>query len=146
MNCIVAYEMFSLIKDSYQRKKIDPPSVRKVLMQGVCVYTVTTIFATWFALEVPWPPYSVSDAGTSIWSSMEGGVFSTTGTLALSIVVLSPPTLYVLYVAFTIWWKELLPRSGRTRAISLYFIRILFVFFAFYYPGIVLRSLLLEDG
>mmetsp|Transcript_3516 Transcript_3516/g.5220 ORF Transcript_3516/g.5220 Transcript_3516/m.5220 type:complete len:513 (-) Transcript_3516:107-1645(-) len=141
MNCIVAYEMFTLVKKSYQREKTNPPSLRKVLSQGSFVYTIALLIAIWYALEVPWSPYSVTKQGTAVWASMEGGVFSTKGTILLTTGITVPPTVYVLYIAFTIWWKKLLPKSGRTRVISLYFIRILMVFFVFYYPGIAIYIL-----
>lgn len=75
---------------------------------------------------------------------MKGGVFTTVGTVMLTIVLLGPPSIHVLHVAFAIWLKKLLPTSGQTRVISLCFVQILLAFFAFYYPGIathVLKSL-----
>mmetsp|Transcript_26922 Transcript_26922/g.40740 ORF Transcript_26922/g.40740 Transcript_26922/m.40740 type:complete len:380 (-) Transcript_26922:1620-2759(-) len=141
MNCVVAYEMYDLVKKSYRREKTKPPALRKVYIQGACIYMISIVLATWYALEVPWSPYSVSKKGVAVWASMKGGVFTTAGTVMLSIAILGPPSIYVLCIALTIWLKKLLPTSGRTRVISLYFIRILLVFFAFYYPNIALYIL-----
>mmetsp|Transcript_4678 Transcript_4678/g.7277 ORF Transcript_4678/g.7277 Transcript_4678/m.7277 type:complete len:313 (+) Transcript_4678:731-1669(+) len=81
---------------------------------------------------------SKEDNGLFVFKSPAGGIFSKKGTYIFIAAVLLIPTIYMLYVALMMWVKKLLPTSGRTRGISLYFFQILPVFFAFYYPIIVI--------
>mmetsp|Transcript_4676 Transcript_4676/g.7267 ORF Transcript_4676/g.7267 Transcript_4676/m.7267 type:complete len:403 (+) Transcript_4676:731-1939(+) len=139
VNFIIAHQIYNLVKKSYRRIKVAPPSTTTVLIQCLCVYTGGVLIATWCALDVPWSPMSANlDNGLFVFQSPEDGIFSKKGTYILMAIFLFIPTIYVLYVAVIMRVKNLLPTSGRTRVISLYFFRILLVFFAFYYPIIVI--------
>eukprot|EP00546_Thalassionema_frauenfeldii_P018356 CAMPEP_0178895922 /NCGR_PEP_ID=MMETSP0786-20121207/862_1 /TAXON_ID=186022 /ORGANISM="Thalassionema frauenfeldii, Strain CCMP 1798" /LENGTH=489 /DNA_ID=CAMNT_0020566219 /DNA_START=329 /DNA_END=1798 /DNA_ORIENTATION=+ len=137
-NFVIAYEMFDLVKKSYQRRTVNPPSLKKVYIQLSCIYTCALILATWCGLNVPWSPMNTTPNGRVILNSGEGGIFSFIGTMILIFSIVFIPTVYSLYFALMIWCKRLLPRTGRTRVISLYFLRILLLFFAFYHPYFVL--------
>mmetsp|Transcript_26768 Transcript_26768/g.40488 ORF Transcript_26768/g.40488 Transcript_26768/m.40488 type:complete len:490 (+) Transcript_26768:245-1714(+) len=140
-NLLIAYQIFTLVKKSYRRIKMKAPSLNTVYIQGACVYVPSFLISVWFALEVPWSPYSTSPNGKTVWRSPNGGVFTPKATFILVGFILLTPTIYVVYAAISMWWNKFLPRTGRTRVISIYFFRILFVFFAFYYPGMVLNFL-----
>lgn len=140
-NLLIAYQIFTLVKKSYRRIKMKAPSLKTVYIQGACVYVPCFLFSVWCALEVPWSPFSTSPNGKTVWKSPKGGVFTPKVTFILIGFILLTPTIYVIYVSIRMWWNKLLPRKGRTRVLSIYFFRILFVFFAFYYPGMILNFL-----
>ena len=65
-------------------------------------------------------------------------------TLVLSSVTLSIMLilhcLYIFYICFVIWKDNLLPRTGRTRVISLYFLRLIMIFSVFWIPVIFISN------
>lgn len=139
LNGIIAHQMYYLVKKSYRRVKVSPPSTKTVYMQGTVIYILSGLISLWCALQVPWSPMSSSseDNGKFVFRSPDGGVFTKIGTYIFMATIIVGPTVYVLYVAMMMRCKKLLPKSGRTRVISLYFFRILFVFFALYYPNMI---------
>lgn len=153
LNFTIAYEIHKLAKQTYQAtlqtlksstsNNTEPagPSLRKVYKQCLGLYLIAILTATWFALPVPWSPMHVGGDGSQtakFGSPQPGGVFtSMMGFLIVVIFIMLVPTIYVLYVRFNLWRRQLLPKTGKTRVLSLYFMRILVVFFAFYYPSII---------
>jgi len=57
-----------------------------------------------------------------------------------NLLIALPPFLYTFWVAFKIRKNKLLPLQGRTRALALYFWRIILVFVAFFLPIFVLAN------
>jgi len=139
MNLIVAYEIHKLARLSYRRIKTKPPPLRVAWMQFACVNIVSILVGVWYALPVSWSPGHVDpDTYTFAFGSPEGGLFSTMGgtVMFLALIVLVP-AIYVIYVRLDLCLRKLLPTTGRTRILSLYYLRIMLVFFAFYIPNVI---------
>lgn len=49
-----------------------------------------------------------------------------------------PPFLYTIAACIHVWWKQLLPNRGRTRVLSLYFLRVVIVFLLTWVPFLIL--------
>jgi hypothetical protein len=139
MNAVVAREINILVQNSYRRIRTRPPPFRKVAGQIIGVYLLAALLAAWCLLEVRWSPYTITDAvycNPSTGSPTDDPVFTEwTGTL-VGLAMVGPPFIYVFWVGWHVWKSNLLPIKGRTRALSLYFFRIVLVFFCFYIPSI----------
>eukprot|EP00547_Thalassionema_nitzschioides_P013810 CAMPEP_0194247922 /NCGR_PEP_ID=MMETSP0158-20130606/17216_1 /TAXON_ID=33649 /ORGANISM="Thalassionema nitzschioides, Strain L26-B" /LENGTH=226 /DNA_ID=CAMNT_0038984077 /DNA_START=502 /DNA_END=1179 /DNA_ORIENTATION=+ len=67
-------------------------------------------------------------------------IMSETAALLIAFSFIILPTAYVMYVKVSIWRQKLLPQRGRTRILSLYFLRILVLFFGFYFPTVAIAA------
>jgi len=124
LSSIISYEIHKLVKNSHRRIQAQPISLRKVYIQILCAYTLSALSATWISCTV--------------LNSSEKKGFCNSILIAIIIIIMLVPTLHVLYVRYDIWKEKLLPILGRTRVLSLFFLRIFFVSFGFYYPSIII--------
>jgi len=148
LNAVVAYEIHNLVIKSYQGIRIKNNSSRdkrRTYFQIASVYIFAILGATWCVVQKPWSLMHVCDSEYGIVQfgsppaneDGTGGIFPTATTLIIFFSVMAVPTFYVLYVRWSIWRYGLLPKSGRTRVLSMYFMRILVVFFVFYFPNVI---------
>ena len=130
----MARAIFNLLYNFYYRCRVDPPTVRMVCWQSSMVYLFSVAYCTWLILEVPWSPVSLDDRCNA---TFENGPFTLTMSYGLQALANLIPMMYVAYARLRVWWEKLMPESGRTQAVSTYFLRILLVFFACYFPAII---------
>mmetsp|Transcript_4568 Transcript_4568/g.10818 ORF Transcript_4568/g.10818 Transcript_4568/m.10818 type:complete len:389 (-) Transcript_4568:198-1364(-) len=140
-NGVVTFEVHKLITQSNKRQRTPPPDLRRVYTQVATAYFLTTILALWAALPVSWSLSHISnrEEGEGTMGSPPGGTFSyLAGVILAYALVVIPPSSYVVFVSIRVWRKKLLPRKGRTRALSLFFLRVIVVFVLFYFPNLML--------
>ncbi|KAL7571455.1 hypothetical protein ACA910_019210 [Epithemia clementina (nom. ined.)] len=158
-NAVVAREMYRLASASYRRQRIHPPKLRTVIGQMMTVYLWSFLLALWNIINVSWSP-SHYDSSNDFCIRASGSpsnrndpdasptISPTLGSL-ISLTVNLVPICYVFYVGFCIWRGHLLPIKGRTRALAMYFFRVVLVFGIFFVPMLILWAALqsvLEDG
>ncbi|KAL3941324.1 MAG: hypothetical protein SGBAC_004298 [Bacillariaceae sp.] len=143
LNGVVAYEINNLVLRSYARKRTNPPSLARVYKQVAAVYVLATILALFMVVPYPWALYTITDSLKGK-GHLGGEVFDETTAMAIGFGIMLLPMFYVVFIRLRIWWGNLLPKRGRTRALSLFFMRILVVFLIFYLPNTVLVALLPE--
>lgn len=149
LNAVVAHEMNSLVTASHRRQKRPPPKVGRAWKQITMVYLFAMFFALWVVLPYKWSIADVYDGprGLFKFGSPNDGVFSPMVAPLIGLVLLVVPITYVLYVRIRIAWHKLLPKRGRTRILSLFFMRIIIVFLLFYLPNTLLIGFLVGlDG
>ena len=130
LNVVVAYEIYSILERSSRRVRTGPPEMRKALLQIASVNFAAILFGIWGGLNVPW----------SFFYKGDGGLFSTMGTMILFVSLMLIPIIYVVAIRIQIWRKDLLPKEGKTKTISIFFMRIMIVFFGFYVPNALLTQ------
>jgi len=144
LNAFVAYEVYSLAAGSSRGIRKNPPSLQKVYTQILFVYVLSALCATWNTLDVRWSPSGTHALEGCTWEygSPEGGFFLASVALAVGFATVLLPTAFVIYFSYQIWKQKLLPISGRTRDVALYFMRILVIFFSFYFMKFTLLALI----
>jgi len=145
VNAVVAYETNRLLNQSYKRMKAKPPKPKKVAIQVTVVYLLGILHALWWVLPGPFSPGHFKDGKRGIFktASAEGGVFSSVGSICVGFFVIGSAIAYVIYIRIRMSVKRLLPKVGRTRVLSLFFMRIIIVFILFYLPNTVLNTIAL---
>jgi len=139
LDCCVAYELYAMVERSRRCSRTGPPTARRVITQVSCVYSLSFLFALWGLLDVPWSWY---DNEKRILGSPEGGLFSQLGAMILVLVCMLIPITYVVYVSLRIRKSKMLQREGPTKALYLFFERIVIVFLALFFPGVCLNMAL----
>jgi hypothetical protein len=129
INCVVAYEIFVLLKKSSRRQKHTAPSLCRAIIQGTVVYTFSLIvfFLHYFLIRKDDIPLIVAPF--------------------LFLVSVGIPLLYLGYVCFMIWWHNLMPSlERRTKELVFFFFRIIMVFLLIYIPALIFLSVTLTAG
>ena len=124
LNAVIVYQVHALLLRSQHFVRTPPPSVRYVCAQAAGVYAFAAVWAAW-----------------SLVLLLQGqNIFSNTNAawLTSKALMVGPPLVYVVAVCVHVWWHQLLPRQGRTRILSLYFLRVVIVFLLTWVPFLVL--------
>ena len=124
LNAVVAREIYILVLKSYQRKRSQPPSIRKVFLQVLGVYSFSLGFTIWYLMDINASPFSITNynrCDTILGSPPQYGdeaVFNAWTASLVGAGVLTPPIIYVFTIAYILWKRKMLPIHGRTRAIA----------------------------
>jgi hypothetical protein len=133
LDAVVTKEVYDLVWNSYRRKRTKPPTVQKVVCQSLVVYALVSIFVAWFVVPTSWAGMTIeNDPYCSV--SFGSEKVPAWVTLFLFNVILMPPIVYVVWICAIIDRRNLLPLKGRTRALAMYFLRIIGTFIFFYTP------------
>lgn len=129
LNGLIIAQVHHVLRKSNQFIKVSPPSVSTVRKQAAGIYVFA---AGWFA----W----------AFFLYYRGLVFFSLGQvvniwIVTRVCMVAPPLLYVIYVCVDVWWRKLLPRSGRTRVLSLYFLRVVIVFLVTWVPYFIIYEI-----
>lgn len=129
LNGVIVRQVHHVLRKSHQCVRVPPPSVRLVCRQAGCVYMLAAVFFGWnFFLYERCLMYFDLDQVMPIW-------------VTTRVLMVAPPLLYVIYVCFDVWHCKLLPKTGRTRILSLYFLRVIIVFFVTWVPYFILYEI-----
>jgi len=133
LNAIVTKEVYELVWNSYRRKRTPQPEAKKIVCQALVVYALVSVFVWWMVAPTNWSgvtiendPYCSASYGSELvpwWV-----------TPLLLMILLMPPIVYCVMVCCNVINRKLLPLKGRTRALALYFLRIIGTFIFFYTP------------
>jgi len=134
LNVFVAHEIYGLLEKSSRREKARPPPLKRGILQIAIVYFLAFLLGMWAVLDVPW---SFFDRGS--FGSPDGGPFTTLDAYILVGVLITVPLLFILYFCIKIKIKGLMPKDGKTRSVSIFFGRIIVIFFACYLPGVAVN-------
>ncbi|KAL7571456.1 hypothetical protein ACA910_019211 [Epithemia clementina (nom. ined.)] len=159
-NAVVAREMYRLAYYSYRRQRVQPPKLRTVILQMVAVYAWSLALTLWNIANVSWSPthydptndFCIRATGSPTSSSSSSAnndssptISPTLGSL-INLTINLIPICYVFYAGFRIWRGHLLPIKGRTRALAMYFFRVVLVFGIFFVPMLLLWAALQSVG
>jgi len=137
INAAIAKEIYDLVLNSYHRRRSQPPSSRKVIVQVGVIYALVGLLSGWFVAPISsWTSIMSIENEPICVSKFKHPI----GGMAVAMAFSMPPFLYVFWVAYKIKHEKLLPLKGRTRVLALYFMRIVVIFVAFYIPILLLAT------
>lgn len=123
INALLVYNIQHMLKSVNALRRVSPPTPYTVVLQVGTVYASSVILGVFFGLVNLW--YNTR-TGPSFFHTKE----SFDAVVMLVIIPLAfVPQAYVFVVASRLLCGKLLPRSGRTRVLALYFLRQMGVYF-----------------
>jgi hypothetical protein len=128
LSTILAYRLYILLRNSRRRKRTFQPSLKSIGIETTVVYICSLLFATWMFFLLRAQIDRLADGRSSLIAM----------TLSFLVMALGP-TMYLTYICIHVWKGKLLPLNGRTRALALYFMRIVISFVICWIPGIVIQ-------
>lgn len=126
LNGVIIAQVYYVLRNSSPTKKIPPPSTKLVIKQSLAIYVFSAGCFMW--------AYYLYARGL-IDHSLTRVVNLWVSTRALLVI---PPLLFCLWVCFDVWYRDLLPKRGRTRVLSLFFLRVIVVFLVTWIPYFII--------
>jgi len=145
INAAIAHSLYTLLRNSNQRKRTQPPSVTRITIEAFAAYAFACLMGVWNI-------YLLSDIGwhTSFhyWNiALNHSEQLAKFVLALGLFLMAFfPLTYMAYIIFRVKKDKLLPKSERTRSIALYFLRLQVIFFSFWVPALAHSYIALSRG
>lgn len=125
LNVVVSYEVFILLKNSHQRKRHTPPSLRRAQIQAAVVFGMAMIVFIFHYFLV-----GHNQVNMKVMFPIS---------LLFSYVI---PAMYLGYICIVIWRRKfLLSLEGKARDLALYFGRIILVFVVVWLPAMILLNI-----
>jgi uncharacterized membrane protein (DUF485 family) len=129
MNTLIAFEVFKLLKNSNQRVRHSPPTIKRVVLQATGVYLYSIVLSIIALGVIVWIPKSIRS--DELMNNFGGPVF-----LAISAGI---PFMILIYLCGVAWRRRLVRKSDRhLRTLAIFFLRIVFVFILIWAPAYIL--------
>ena len=140
MNAVIVYQVHKLLRYSNIRRRYFQPTARDVCKHAAMVYFYAFGWSILAGFNFKGVPLETHVYSGFVCFPMEQDRASTLFYyLGFIPFILAIPTVYVLGATFHIFWYNLLPKTGRTRAISAFLLRIVFVYLAAWTPFLVIQ-------
>ena len=138
MNALVAKELRRLLTVSGRRARYKPPKKTKIFRDCLFVYLFSAVLAMISWLDsVPWWPHKTGLQNGLVCLPI---AYDLTSSLVFWLVFFpimsGVPLFYCAYVAWHVWYQNLLPPPGKRRELMAYFYRITGVFAIMWVPGV----------
>lgn len=136
MNAVIIYQIHKLLRYSHVRRKYIPPTRRDVACHAAAVYLFAIALGTICAIQI-------KVFGMPLESHVTGGLYcimveekgnSWFYYLVLFSALFMIPSVYAVAAAIHIFWKGLLPKAGKRRAIAIFLMRIILVYLVVFLP------------
>jgi hypothetical protein len=139
MNAVIVYQVHKLLRYSNIRRRYFQPSIKEVFMHGGAVYLYAFTWGMLSAFNYRGFPLETHAYYGYACFPMEQDLPSTLFFyLAFVPMIMGIPTMYVFGASFHIYWYKLLPKTGRTRSISAFLLRIVFVYILVWTPFLLM--------
>lgn len=138
INAVIVHEVNKLLNYSQKRRRYFPPTRRRVLCHVAAVYTYAAFWGLLTAFPILGMPFQTKAYYGFACFPMEQDTASTWFFyFAFLPGILMIPMLYSVFVMGRIILKGLLPTAGKRRALSLFLMRLIVVYFLGWLPFMI---------
>ena len=140
LNAFILFQLHRLLSISFTGRRYTAPTRRRVFFHAAGVYLYTAFIASWgMNWNVSWWPHKTDMVYGVACMPLEFSSASTIFYFVVFVPLLAGiPILYVIWVCYDIWKRDLMPPAGRRRLLSVYLLRIVIVFVVMFTPSVVL--------
>jgi len=125
INVLIVYEIHQMLQHSHQARRFKPSSCPVVLRRVSIVYVLSIIIAMLGTINTR--PFLDVRLDAIHCTPKLFGTDSTIIGYTISALAAVVPCVYIIYTTLTVYRKKLLPPSGTSRFLAMYFLRIAFV-------------------
>lgn len=147
MNAVIARELHTMIRYSHGRRRYRPPTATQVCLQAAVVYAWSAFVGSWTLMDGFLPHRAVPYRGTACLpaqpTDVGSGLFFWLVFVPAMMVV---PFAYVMYVWWDVYYHKLLPLTGRTRMIFVYFLHLVIVYLVMWMPTALFMFVVIKFG
>lgn len=136
INAAILFQLHRLLSSSQIRRRYMAPTRRRVFLHAGGIYLYAALIASMgLDWNVSWWPHKSDLMKGLACMPLEYSLASTIFYYVVFIPLLAGiPMVYVFWACYDIWKRSLMPPAGRRRLLSIYFIRIIFVFIVMFLP------------
>ncbi|CAJ1939949.1 unnamed protein product [Cylindrotheca closterium] len=140
LNVFVTFEINKLVEHCHRGRRIPVLKLQRTRRQIAGVYFFSACIASLMVLPFPFALYHIIDdrRGKGRTGSGPNGWYSFDVATYIFLLIMAVPVSFVLLVAVRMWIKKLLPKRGRLRVLTLFFLRVIILFIVFYVPATTL--------
>jgi len=149
VNLLIAYQIHKMLSFTARRKRYQPPIIRTVKAHCLLVYVFVGLWAMMGIFGTPWDPFytapSFGFACLRVQYDDQQRASPYIFWLLYLPVYIGIPLGIILYAAIDIWWRSLFPPMGKRRLLTIYFGRLVLVFFIMWVPVFIIHFILGQD-
>lgn len=139
LNGVVVFQIHKMLRHSQVRRRYIPPTRTQVMTHVALVYTYASVWGFLCGFNIDFLPHSSHLYYGFACMPMEYNRASTLFFwLAYLPLSLGLPLVFAAYAATNIITKGLLPPTGKRRVLSMFLLRLCFLYFAIWLPFLVL--------
>jgi hypothetical protein len=143
LNACITRELYTMLKFSDMRRRYKSPTQLFVTKQAMVVYLCIGFLGVCGIIEAPnWPFHSGSSAGLACLPIVVDTKSSIFFWLAFFPLFAGIPSTYIVFVTYQIWKRNLLPPTDKRRLLTVYFGRLVLVFYVMWLPTLVILFVL----
>jgi energy-converting hydrogenase Eha subunit A len=135
INACVTRELHLMLRSGGRFRRYRSPTRKYVILQSLAIYLCMGCLGFWGVFDEPnWPFYSGTRSGFACLPVVSDGksrIYFWVIFMPLFAVI---PSVYIIFVTFDVWRRNLLPPSGRRRLLVIYFGRLIVVFYVMWLP------------
>jgi hypothetical protein len=139
LNAVITFQLHTMLRFGNRRRRYTSPTRKTVTVHALSVYLFAAFLGTWGSIDAPWWPFHSGPlsglACLPIQTDRRSTIFFWSCFFPFFAGI---PILYVAYVCFDIWKRNLLPPMGRRRHLTIYFGRLILVFLVMWVPTLLL--------
>ena len=147
LNACVVRELYKMLWFGYNRRRYTSPSLHFVSQQALVVFLFMGFLGTWGVIEAPhWPYHAGAPSGLACLPIEVDHASSLFFWLVFFPLFTGIPSVYIIYVTYRIWRYKLIPPTGKRRLLTVYFGRLIFVFYIMWLPTMILLFVIPSYG
>lgn len=138
INACIARELTKMLQKGDRFRRYQPPSRSYVATQALCVYVMISFLGVWGAIDAPkWPFYAGTRSGLACLPVSPDRQSTLYFWLIFIPLFAGIPSVYIICVTINLWRLKLLPPSGKRRLLTIYFGRLILVFYVMWIPTVL---------
>ena len=138
LNAVVTYQLHTMLRYSYRRRRYRSPSRATVSIHAAIVYLFCFFLGSWGVYDKQMFPYHSGTYSGLACLPLEVDRASTMFFWFIFFPLFAGiPILYVGYACYDVWRNTLLPPTGKRRLLAVYFARLIIVFLVMWIPTVV---------
>lgn len=139
MNAVLANEVHKMLLSGQEFLRYAPPSARQVAARSTGVLLFAAFVASWGVVQFENSPHrTLLFGGIACMPQHYNLATSLFYFLFFFPLVLLGPVAYVFYLAFRIWYKEMIPARGKRKALATFLFRLVAIFLIMWIPSLLL--------
>ena len=135
LNAVVMHQLYKMMQSAHHFRHYYPPSRIQIAKQAISVYLFLAFLGSWGFVRNKHFPYHHGAMSGLACLPIEGDRASAFmfwfGFFPFFALI---PVMYVLYASFQVYYHGLLPKRGNRRSLTIYFLRLMVVFYVMWLP------------
>ena len=139
LNACITWELYTMLKLGHRRRRYKSPTIKFVTIQALAVYIYMGFLCALVAIDAPnWPFHYGTASGLACLPIEVDRQSSFYFWLVFLPSFTGIPSISIIYVTYMVMSRKLLPPTGKRRLLTVYFGRLVLVFYVMWIPTLLI--------